>query len=109
MTVPAKAVDRVAVALCIELGIDPTEVIDICGKMQVLTPAEQALQRLKGRDANPSISGVARWQLYRAKAAELLAMRAVMAGLDRLLAEKPDVPQQSDPGDETDHAPNEIA
>lgn len=109
MTEPVNAVDRVAVALCIELGIDPTEVIDVCGKRQILTPAEQAIQRLKGRECNPSIAGVARWQLYRAKAAETLAMRAVMVRLDQLLAEKPRVPQQSDPDDETDHASNEIA
>lgn len=110
MTVPATEIDRVAVALCAELGIDPTETIDVAGKMMTLTPSEQLIERLKGRHANPSIASVARWQLYRGKAAELLAGRTVLSRLDKLRSAKDaDPPHQSDPGDETDYTGDEIA
>jgi hypothetical protein len=84
----ARIIDRVAVALCTELGIDATRPV-VCGLFDTLTPAERILKAGEGpgddagkgrRGVNPSVHA-ATWQLYRADAAKLLAGETVLNAL----------------------------
>lgn len=76
----ANVVDRVAVALCNEYGLDATREI-VCGRMAALTPSEAIAKGGSGRNENPSIIA-AQWQLFRGEAALLLAHRAINRRLD---------------------------